>query len=328
MGRGFQDDILTLAVLLGGGYIIYTKTDWFQQFFAAVKDIMGGVKGGGKSGGGGAAVGGGAITGGNLNAKGGETIFPSTGKKWQAKDSGKTTRNYASGKSSTGTTQWDIKGVGPVTDLEVTTYVNVGSCGDEVSLKVYGPSHSGSNCCWLIMDVSTSDGKFMLGGEGPHPKTSKNGLGTGNAMGSIKNKQVGIKLVTYKSGGGYTAIGYGDTGSGWKEMIRKTFTEFGNNKKSSTPHQDATIQFRTDCSGVKYIVAEAAEIRPTGGPAPTPTKASSKYTSYYETSPGQFTNNLFTRNRPLPVDYYNERLLPYCDQVSGGSCYDRNDSEY
>lgn len=291
MGRGFNDDILTLGVLAIGGYLVYTKTDWFQQFFAAVKDIMGDIKGGGGKGGPLIDLGGG-----NLNAKGGETIFPSTGKKWQAKDSGKTTRNYASGGSS-GTTQWDIKGVGPITDLEVTTYVNVGSCGDEVSLKVYGPNHSDGQCCWFIMDVNCNSGQFMMGGEGPHPKTSKNGLGTGGSIGSLKNKEVGLKLVIYKSGGGYTAIGYADTGSGWKEQIRKTFSQFGNSKKSSTPHQNATIQFRTDCKGVKYRIAEAAEIRPTGGPT-----ASSKYTSA-----GQYTTSLFTYNQPIPLGYYRVR---------------------
>ena len=223
MGRGFTNDILTLGVLAVGGYLIYTKTDWFQQFFEAVKSIAGDIKGGGK---GGPLIdlgGGGGGGGGNLNAKGGQTIFPSTGKHWKAVDSGKTKRNYASGGSS-GTTQWDIKGVGPVTNLEVTTYVNVGSCSDEVSIKVYGPSHSGSNCCWLIMNVDTSSGQFKLGGEGNHPSTSKTNIGTGGSIGSIKNKEVGIKLVTFKSGGGFTAIGYADTGGGWKEMIRKNFT--------------------------------------------------------------------------------------------------------
>ena len=321
MSRSFNNDILTLGVLAVGGYLIYTKTDWFQQFFEAVKSIAGEVKGGIGSGGRRpSSGGGGASTGdvqGNLSATGGATIFPSTGKKWQAKDSGKTTRNYASGGSS-GTTQWDIKGVGPVTNLEVTTYVNVGSCGDEVSIKTYGPSHSGSNCCWLIMNVNTSSGQFMLGGEGNHPSTSKTNIGTGGSIGSIKNKEVGIKLVTFKSGGGFTAIGYADTGGGWKEMIRKNFTQFGNEKKSNTPHNDATIQFRTDCSGVKYRIAEAAEINPTGSAA---TRAA-------YTSAGQYSNSLFTVNQPLPIAY---RFVqqPYCDQIPndlGISCYDRNDN--
>jgi hypothetical protein len=325
MSRSFNNDILTLGVLAVGGYLIYTKTDWFQQFFEAVKSIAGEVRGGigsggrrPSTGGGGAPTGGGDVQG-NLSATGGQTIFPSTGKKWQAKDSGKTTRNYASGGSS-GTTQWDIKGVGPVTNLEVTTYVNVGSCSDEVSLKVYGPSHSGSNCCWVIFNCSCSDGKIMLGSEGPHPTTSKTNLGSGMSIGSIKNKEVGLKLVIFKSGGGYTAIGYADTGGGWKEVIRKTFSEWGVNKKASTPHGSATIQFRTDCSGVKYRIAEAAEINPTGAAA---TRAA-------YTSAGQYSNSLFTINQPLPVAYrYAFVKDPLCSQVPkgyGGSCYDDGDN--
>ena len=164
MGRGFNNDILTLGVLAIGGYLIYTKTDWFQQLFDAVKDIVSDVKGGSSAArrpSGGGDVGGDTISGGNLSARDNQTIFHGTGKRWKAVDSGKKTRNYASGGSS-GTTQWDIKNVGPVTNLEVTTYVNVGSCGDEVSLKVYGPNHSGSNCCWVILNVSCGSGQFML----------------------------------------------------------------------------------------------------------------------------------------------------------------------
>jgi hypothetical protein len=325
MGRGFNNDILTLGVLLIGGYLIYTKTDWFQQLFDATKSIFADIKGGSKGGkplldlGGGAGGGGGDVQG-NLSATGGQTIFPSTGKTWKAVDSGKKTRNYASGGSS-GTTQWDIKNVGPVTNLEVTTYVNVGSCGDEVSLKVYGPSHSGSNCCWLIMNVDCNSGQFKLGGEGNHPSTNKTNIGTGQSIGSIKNKEVGIKLVSFKSGSGYTAIGYADTGGGWKEMLRKNFTQFGNEKKSSTPHQNATIQFRTDCSGVKYRIAEAAEINPTG--------AAATRTAAY-TSAGQYSNSLFTVNQPLPVAYrYRFVKDPLCSQVSKGyfgNCYDDGDN--
>jgi hypothetical protein len=326
MGRGFNNDILTLGVLVIGGYLIYTKTDWFQQLFEATKSIFADIKGGSKGGKPlldlGGSSGGGDVQG-NLSATGGQTIFPSTGKTWKAVDSGKKTRNYASGGSS-GTTQWDIKNVGPVTNLEVTTYVNVGGCGDEVSLKVYGPSHSGSNCCWLIMNVDTSSGQFKLGGEGNHPSTSKTNIGTGQSIGSIKNKEVGIKLVTFKTGGGYTAIGYADTGGGWKEMLRKNFTQFGNEKKSSTPHQNATIQFRTDCSNVKYRIAEASEINPSGGAA-TAGRTSANYVSA-----GQYSNSLFTVNQPLPVAYrYQFVRQPYCDQIPKGlniSCYDRNDN--
>ena len=289
---GALSTLIVLGALVIGGMYIWkdpANREFIQSLFRPGTMPSAAPRVPATGGGGGAAP-----TPGNLNAKGGQTIFPSTGKKWKAVDSGKKTRNYASGGSS-GTTQWDIKGVGNVTNLEVTTYVNVGGCGDEVSLKVYGPSHSGSNCCWLIMNVDCNSGKFQLGGEGPHPDTNKTNLGTGQSIGSIKNKEVGIKLVTYKSGGSYTAIGYADTGSGWKEMLRKTFSQFGSKKKSSTPHGSATIQFRTDCSGVKYSVAEAAEISP----------SAAGYAHAYFTYPS---------------------TMRYCRGIKSGQCYDDGDS--
>ena len=115
----------------------------------------------------------------------------------------------------------------------------------------------------------------------------------------LKNKRTGIKLVTLKSGSGYTAIGYADTGSGWKEMLRKTFTQWGVKKKASTPHGSATIQFRTDCSDVKYEVAEAAEINPTGG------ASRAAYARSYFTYPS---------------------TMRYCRDVKSGECYDDGDS--
>lgn len=265
---GALNALLTIGGLAFAGWYLWTQTDFRQVFQKAMKPPTLPPAAPPPSRGGGSAPpsgdGGGDIGPGNINAGEGQTIFPSTGKKWKAVDSGKKTRNYASGGSS-GTTQWDIKNVGSITNLEVTTFVNVGGCGDEVSLKVFGPSHSGSNCCWLIMNVDCNSGKFQLGGEGPHPDTDKTNLGTGQSIGSLKNKEVGIKLVVYKSGGQYTAIGYANTGgSGWKEMLRKSFAQWGAKKKSGTPHGSATIQFRTDCSGVKYRIAEAAEISPSG----------------------------------------------------------------
>jgi hypothetical protein len=171
------------------------------------------------------------------------------------------------------------------------------------------------------MNVDCNSGQFKLGGEGPHPDTDKTNQGTGQSIGSIKNKEVGIKLVTYKGGSGYTAIGYADTGSGWKEMLRKNFTQWGAKKKTGTPHGSATIQFRTDCSGVKYRIAEAAEINPTG--------AAATRTAAY-TSAGQYSNSLFTVNQPLPVAYrYRFIKDPLCSQVPKwyqGSCFDDGDN--
>ena len=259
--------IIVVAGLVGVYYVIKGQPiPFLDDFFKSLG--LGGLGGGAKPATTPSAPSGGGATG-PVNTSAGEAglIMKGTGKTWKAVDSGKTTRNYASGGSS-GTTQWDIKGVGPIKNLEVTVFVNVGSCGDEVSLKVFGPNHSDNNCCWLIMNVDCNSGLFQLGGEGPHPKTSKTNLGTGQSIGSLKNKEVGIKLVVYAQGSNYTAIGYAYQG-GWKEMLRKTFTQWGDAKKTGTPHGSATVQFRTDCNGVKYRNPTASEILPPGGSAAT-----------------------------------------------------------
>ena len=144
---GVLTTILTLGGLAFAGYYLWVHTD-FRQF---IQDVM---KPGAPRPSGPipaprtpAASGGGAVPAGNTSAAKGSFMFPGTGKTWTAKDSGKKTRNYASGKASTGTTQWDISGVGAVTNIETDLWVNVGSCKDSVSTKIYGGSHSGGNCC-------------------------------------------------------------------------------------------------------------------------------------------------------------------------------------
>jgi hypothetical protein len=283
---------------------------------------MGDIKGGGAAGrrpsstSGGGNIGGGDIQG-DLSASGG-TIFPSTGKTWTAKDSGKKTRNYASGGSS-GTTQYDIKGVGAVNNLESTVDFDWGNCNDTMSIKHYGPDHSDGKCCWIILNVDGA-GKFFLGGEGNHPTTEKSNLATGSSMGSLKNKRVQIKFVTYIDSQVH-ARGYGNVGGQWKEFIKWDGSQFGAAKKASKPASDANIQFRIDCSGIKIHSAVASEIRPTGGT-----------TSAYTYSAGQYSNSLFTYNKPIPVNFYYSRYatIPYCSKMPRGymgPCYDDGDYE-
>lgn len=200
---------------------------------------------------------------GNVNAGANGLIYPGTGKTWTAKDSGKTKRNYASGGSS-GTTQYDIKGVGNVSNLESTVDFDWSSgCNDTMSIKHYGPDHSDNNCCWLIMNVDGS-GKFFLGGEGPHPNTSKDNLATGSSMGSLKGKRVQVKLVTWIDNQVH-ARGYGLVGGQWKQFISWDGSQFGDNKKASKPASGANIQFRMDCSDIDIHSATSAEINPSGG---------------------------------------------------------------
>lgn len=197
-------------------------------------------------------------------------IFTGTGKSWTAKDSGKTTRNYASGGSS-GTTQWDIKNIGQaVTNLEVTMVINVGGCSDESSIKVYGPDHNDSGCCWLILNVDNNSGLFQLGGEGPHPDTDKTNRGTGQSIGSMKNKRVAIKGVFWIDSQVH-ARGYHYEGGSYVLKLTGDMANFGDNKTANKPASQNNVQFRTDCNGVDMIHASAAEIQaPSGTPSTIP----------------------------------------------------------
>lgn len=262
--------IITLIAVVGVGYYIWNYTDIPDQ----VRQMMagsGGKRTGGApsapSGGGGdgepAPSSGGSGPQGNMGAAVGGLIFQGTGKTWSAKDSGKTTRNYASGGSS-GTTQWDAKGV-PANNIESTVDFDWGNCSDTMSIKHYGPDHSNGKCCWIIMNVDGA-GKFFLGGEGPHPNTEKSNLATGSSMGSLKGKRVQVKFVTWIDSQVH-ARGYGFTGGKWVEYIKWDGSQFGANKKASKPASGANTQFRIDCSGIKIHSAVSAEINPPGSSA-------------------------------------------------------------
>ena len=44
--------------------------------------------------------------------------------------------------------------------------------GDDLTFKMYGPSHhSSGDCCWCVMHVTPS-GAMVPGGEGPHPSSN------------------------------------------------------------------------------------------------------------------------------------------------------------
>lgn len=250
-------------IVIGGivyvAYYLYTQTDVFSQLQALLK---------GDGGGSGAPQSqqqGMSPSMGNVNAGAGGLIYPGTGKSWVLKDGGHRKTNYRSGGSSP-TRRWFARGVGAVKNLETTARVKFGSCKDTISIKHYGPNHNNKNCCWIILNVDIN-GNFFLGGEGPHPSTSKDNIGKGqSSMGSIANKTVEVKFITYYVGNTIHAEGYGRvTGGGqWKKCLAHTATQFGRNKKSSTPHSNSEIQVRVDCN-VDIESATAAEINPAGG---------------------------------------------------------------
>src|SRR5215467_3330785 len=90
-------------------------------------------------------------------------------------------------------------------NYEATAIIQFGGgcgCGDEATIKHYGPTHSDGNCCWAISTVQ-QDGRTFFGGEGPHQSngTNKTAQALGS-VGNIQNKKVGIKSVIWKTAGG------------------------------------------------------------------------------------------------------------------------------
>lgn len=134
--------------------------------------------------------------------------------------------------------------------------------GDDMSVKTFGPNHSGSSCCWCILSVSP-DGAMGIRHEGPHPSTSDKS-GTGPAIG----KPSCIKAIVRPGQGGINLEGWGLVGGQWKKGFSYQ-GPCGYNKKSSTPASSQQVAFRCDGS-LKTTCATVAPIGGGGGGAPAP----------------------------------------------------------
>lgn len=132
--------------------------------------------------------------------------------------------------------------------------------GDDLSVKTFGPNHSGSSCCWCILSVSP-DGAFGLRIESPHPSTTSKSKTTA-AIGKCSC----IKAVVRTGSGGINLEGWGFVNGAWK----KAFTYQGPCGKSTTPSAQQQVAFRCDGS----LQTTCATVKPIGGggggPAPVP----------------------------------------------------------
>lgn len=269
MSKGFTDDILTLGVLGIGGYLIYTKTDWFQQGLSVIKDFIAEIKGGISTGGRagvGAGAGGGSIS--TDTSCSGTPLTQDTGN---------------------GREEWESKNV-PWDAYEVTW------CGtfstDELTFKLYGPSHSGSACCWCVMHVYP-DGKMVAGGEGPHPSS--------NCEHASSSKGGSGKATCYKATiePGPIQKGYALVNGKW-ELRAEYKGPCGCSKKSSVKTGN-TLMVRNDgnakttCASVKPLGGAGATIGAGAGAK----AGTSNYTR--TTTAGQYTRSLFTNNRPYTI---------------------------
>ena len=254
-----MNDILTLGVLAVGGYLIYTKTDWFQQGLETVKEFIGEIKGGIGGGGGPLIDLGGGGGGGSISSSG-----TCVGTALQPDHQGSSKR-------------WESGNIPGNPDAYEVTWCGTFS-GDDLTFKMYGPSHSGSNCCWCVMHVKP-DGRMVAGGEGPHPSSNCEHAGS--------SKGGSGKATCYKATvePGPIQRGYALVNGKW-ELRAEYKGPCGCSQKKSVKSGN-TLMVRNDgnittkCASVKALAARR--------PATT---------SNYTSTAGQYCNNLFVYNRP------------------------------
>ena len=137
--------------------------------------------------------------------------------------------------------------------------------GDDLSIKMWGPTHSGRNCCWCILNTSP-EGNMKMRGEGPHPDTSDIG-----PKGSVGGKPTCVKAVITPGPRGAHVEGYGLVGGTWRKGL--TYDgPCGLNQKSTKPHANQQVSFR--CDG--KLSTKCATVRPLGAAS-----ASASYTRAY-----------------------------------------------
>jgi hypothetical protein len=260
-------DLTTFGIVLFIGYYLYTK-GFFQKAIDltvggldSIKDIPKlsipyGVGAGDNSGG--------DFGSGNLS---GTNIYKTTGKKCSC-SSGSQQISCSGGSATSKRVNCNNCGL---QNYEATALLQFGggctsACGDEATIKHYGPTHQDGNCCWALSNVQ-QNGQCFFGGEGPHPDTDKSQQSLGS-VGNLQGKKVGIKSISIKTSGGVHQELYVDpTGSmsNWKKMGSRDISQWGNSQKSNKigakggPQQ---VEFRVDCSGAKWLSYDVSEIAP------------------------------------------------------------------
>jgi hypothetical protein len=182
------------------------------------------------------------------------SIYPGTGNKMTATDTGATTRHYASDGSSP-TTERAVSNC-PFENYEMTAYMNIPS--DTATFKMWGPNHTDSTCCWYLTVVA-SNGDCSFGYEQPHPSTNLNCF-KGPNIGNVGSKVIGIKAVIWKlaTGNGAHVELWTDTAGKWVKQLSadnpcgKVFTKASGQQ----------VLFRIDARPVTFNCAEVVEIKP------------------------------------------------------------------
>src|SRR3982750_1066543 len=196
----------------------------------------------------------------------GTTIYKATGRTANLDDTGPQGQaiHYASSGKAASSRRLNANNT-PFSAIEATIYFqfNGTACGKpdpEMSIKLWGPTHSNNNCCWCI-GVVTASGKVCFGGEGPHPSTTTCQQNLGN-VGSLRGKTIGMKYIIWPGSGGAHQELYLDTGNGqWRKMGQRD-GPCGKDKKSTTVSKNQQVEFRIDCKNVTIQCASVNEIVP------------------------------------------------------------------
>lgn len=155
-----------------------------------------------------------------------------------------------------------------LSDYEATAIIQFGggctnACGDEATIKHWGPTHQDGNCCWALSAVM-QNGDCCFGGEGPHPSTTKCQKKLGN-VGNLSGKKVAIKSVIWKTGsGGHQELYVDVSGSGkkWRKMGERDFSKWGESQTTNKISSSQQVEFRVDCAKAKWLSNDVAEIKP------------------------------------------------------------------
>ena len=153
--------------------------------------------------------------------------------------------------------------------------------GDDLSIKMWGPTHSGKNCCWCILNTSP-EGNMRMRGEGPHPDTSDIG-----PKGSVGGRPTCVKAVITPGPRGAHVEGWGLVGGTWRKGLVYD-GPCGLNKKSTTVSPNQQVSFR--CDG--QLSTKCATVRPLGA-ASAPSSASYAR-AYLANHIPHITNNVIT----------------------------------
>jgi hypothetical protein len=209
------------------------------------------------------------VTGGGNNCS--HTVYPATGRKQVPGDKLQHI-TYASSHKGTTSRRINADNV-PFSSYEANWYLTLNgqNCGkgyNQATIKMWGPTHSDSNCCWALL-VIDDKGNLSFGGEGPHPHTSTSQKKIAS-LGSLTGKSLGLKGIIWPlATGGAHLEAWVDLGAGWKKMGTWDRATVGFSKTETKPAANQEVEFRIDCVGVTVKCAQVNEIKPGVSGAPT-----------------------------------------------------------